>query len=145
MTPRGNELSFEIDRLAQPGQLEDLQVLVEAGIAGLEVDPERGELRLHVPHPGPEGQPAAREHIEGGRSLGQEKWVPVRNDRQVGQQAQPGGAERHGGQGHEGVQRVVAPGLAPPLARGRMLGHVGGTESGLLRLLRQRGEGRPTW
>ena len=127
-----HELALEVDGLTGPGQLQDLEVLVDAGVAGLEVDAEGGELGLHVPDPGTEDEAPARQDVDRGRGLGQQEGVAVGDDGQVGEEPQGRGPIRHDRQGHERVEGVMPPALPPPLARGRVLGDIGRPEAGLL-------------
>ena len=66
-----------------------------------------GHLRLEVPGADAEQEPAARQHVEGGRLLGEDERVPLREDDDPGGEQQPLGGGGHEAEVHERVEDRV--------------------------------------
>ena len=117
------------DRLARPGQGQDLEGLVEELVALVEVDAEGPELRLQVAGGRAQDHPPARQRVEGGHRLRQQERVAVGDHGDVGEEPQPLGCRRGPGEGDEGVEGVVAAGVQPAVRRHRVLGEGQGVEA----------------
>ena len=81
---------LEVERLTAPVQPHHLQRLLEESVALLEFHPEREVLRLEVPRSGAHVEAAFGHPVEGGRALGQEQGIAVRDDAQIGHKGQIG-------------------------------------------------------
>ena len=103
----GEVQSLVIRRFAAPRQLHDFEALVEQRVAFVEVDAERLELTGQVARAHAEDEASARQYVEGRRLFREQEGVAVRHHRRVGDQLHAGRTRGHGGEGDEGVERVV--------------------------------------
>ena len=90
-------------RLARPELATDLEALVGAGTAGVEVLAEDLELLGHPAHPGPERDAPARQRRDRRGQLGHLDRVAQREHEDVVGEAQPFGDRGHGRHGHPRV------------------------------------------
>ena len=105
-----------------PHPAEDLDGLVEQRVALLELDAQAPVLATQIAGGHGQGEAVLRQHGHGGHHLGDDEGMTVGEHDDVGDQADPLGHRGAEGQRHEGIQRVVAPGLEPPVGRRRMIG-----------------------
>ena len=119
--------------VGRPDPLQYLDRLVEEGVALLEVDAERGELRSEIAGAEREDRPPAGEYVDRGHGPRHQQRVPVRNDREVRHQidaVRDCGAEA---ERHERVEGLVTSAVEPLLEGAGMIGERDGVDSGRLR------------
>ena len=111
-----------LERLAAPGELEDLDDLAVAGLARLGVDAETAELAGLVAAADAEVEPSTREDVDHGGVLGQTQRVVERQDHD-------GGADADAARGLGGRGRHQQRAAEQAVAREVVLGEPGRVEA----------------
>ena len=96
--------ALEADMRLGPQRLHDLHLLLRAAAAIVEILVEPDELDLVPADPDAEPEPAAAQHVEAGRLLGDERRLALRQDQHAGREAE---LRRAAGEIAEQDERVV--------------------------------------
>ena len=116
----GNAMPLAVDRhqLLGPERAHDRDLLLDALAAVLEVLAQRLELDGVPADAHAEPQAPARQHVDGGRLLGDEGGLPLREDQDARRQPQPAGHAGEKAEQHERLVERVPMGIrALPAAR----------------------------
>ena len=107
------ELAFEVDQFLGPELVEQLDLFLEAPSPGAEILAESLELNLVPAHPHPQGEPLARQKVQGGGLLGHQRGLPLGEHQHPQPQFDPGGDPGHVPEQHEGLVKAVLVGVGP--------------------------------